>query len=608
MPWTPGIGVADLDLSGAFTPGVGVADLNLSILTTSDDRNLTVSATAGGMIGAIHLALDLGLLNSIASGAAGAWQDGETRAAGWIDTHADASAYWTGTFALWGDGHGLRGGSADAWRDSTRHSAVAADSFQDAALCAGRQSDAWRDAPLAAIRGRDGFQDAAGLSGGRVARWNEGQPVQIAAFATFREGSPGAARVAQYFSDATRITPSRFEKWRQAGYPAHARRTVPPIVVPGRDVFWDGHLDLRCPVPSFPVYLNLQESQCGGALAYIPILRVYRVLNSSVLVRLPDRTELPCIAQTVETDSESWCWSLSATLKSDPAWTLLRPVDGQPWEVESTINGRVWQFVVDEITSDRSFGSHTVSLRARSRSAWLDDPYQPSITVTSASATSAQQVAELALDGTGWSLVWPVDEALAAIDWLIPAGVYSRQGTIIGRVGTIVKTVGWGLYTDPALDSLTAYPHYPMASWLWGALSPVLSIPEDVAVTIQRQPVYAPSYNGLYLSGTDAGKLVFAKIAGTDGLLQPADPLVDSLFCDESGVAARQRAIYELSKSGFSETLTVATPYLTAMGLLRPGQLLEVGSLRGMIRKVSVTAAWDRGLKVIQTLGLEVRP
>ena len=608
MPWTPGIGAADLDLTGAFTPGVGVADLNLSELTSSDDRNLTVAATAGGMVCAIHLALDYGLLNSIASGAAGAWRDGDPRAAGVADSHGDATPYRAGTFALWGEGQGVRGGSAEAWRDSIRHRAIAADRFGDGARCAGNRADAWRDAPLAALGVRDGFQDAAPISGSRRATWNEGQPVQIAALATFRDGSPVAAAVLHRFADGSRIAPGFFERWRQAGYPAHAKRYVPPIIVPGRGVFWDSHLDLRCPVPSFPVHLNLQEFQCGGALAYIPILRVYRVLNSSVLVRLPDRTELPCVSQTVETDSESWCWSLSATLKSDPAWTLLQPVDGQPWEVESTINGRVWQFVADEITSDRSFGSHTVSLRARSRSAWLDDPYQPSITVTSASATSAQQVAELALDGTGWALVWPLDDALAAIDWLIPAGVYSRQGTIIGRVGTIAKVAGWGLYTDPALDILTAYPHYPAASWLWGALSPVLSIPEDVAVTIQRQPVYAPSYNGIYLSGTEAGKLVFAKIAGTDGLLQPQDPLIDSLFCDESGVAARQRAIYELSKSGFSETLTVATPYLTAMGLLRPGQFLEVGALRGMIRKVSVAAVWERGLKVTQTLGLEVRP
>jgi len=83
---------------------------------------------------------------------------------------------------------------------------------------------------------------------------------------------------------------------------------------------------------------------------------------------------------------------------------------------------------------------------------------------------------------------------------------------------------------------------------------------------------------------------------------------VDSLFCDESGVTARQRAIYELSKSGFSETVTATMPYLPALGVLRPGQFVQVGAVRGMIRKVSIAAVWERGLKITQTLGLEVRP
>jgi hypothetical protein len=282
MPWTPGVGVADLDLTGAFTPGVGVADLNLSELTSSDDRNLTVAGTAGGMVCAIHLALDYGLLNSIASGAAGAWRDGETRAAGVADGQGNAPAVRVSTFALWGDGLGVRGGSADAWRDSIRHSVSAIEQFSYAPLCAQLCADTWRDAPLAAISLRDGFQDATPLSGVLRETWNEGQPVQIAALATYRDGSPVAAAVWHRVDDGARITPWFFERWRQAGYPAHARRYVPPIIIPGRGVFWDSHLDLRCPVPSFPVHLNLQEFQCGGALAYIPILRVYRVLNASV--------------------------------------------------------------------------------------------------------------------------------------------------------------------------------------------------------------------------------------------------------------------------------------------------------------------------------------
>lgn len=606
--FTPGVGVCDLNLSGAFTPGVGVCGLNLSELTASDDRTLTVAASMGGLASAIHLALDTGLLNSIGHGTSGSWRDGEPATTARVHRYQDAHSRTVHERAGWNEGAVAAGNAGTTWRDAQRLTAKAIAGFRDATLQSGARSATWRDARFIAPARVAGFRDAARLSGAVAARWQDGAPIQLQRVATFQDALPVTRVVIQRVADAVRLTPITIASWRQAGYPAHAKRVIPPIIVPGRGVFWDATLDVRCPLLSFPVHLNLQETQCNGALAYIPIQRSYIVLNSAVLVRLPDRTELPCIALAIETDSESWCWSLSATLKSDPAWPLLQPVSEQPWEVEATLNGRVFQFVVDEVTSDRAFGNHTVTLRARSRSAWLDDPYQPSITVTAADATTAQQVAENALDGTGWALVWPVDDALAAIDWLIPAGVYSRDGTIIGRVGTIAKTVGWGLYTDPTADTLTAYPQYPLASWLWGALSPVIAIPEDVTPTIQRQPVFAVPYNGLYLAGTTAGKLVFAKIAGTDGLLQPQAPIVDSLFCDESGVAARQRAIYELSKSGFSETVTATMPYLPALGVLRPGQFVQVGAVRGMIRKVSIAAVWERGLKITQTLGLEVRP
>ena len=49
------------------------------------------------------------------------------------------------------------------------------------------------------------------------------------------------------------------------------------------------------------------------------------VVNSASLVRWPDLKALPVTSMTVETDADSWCWSLSATLAGSGAYDLVQP-------------------------------------------------------------------------------------------------------------------------------------------------------------------------------------------------------------------------------------------------------------------------------------------
>ncbi len=609
MVWSPGVGTAHLELKGAFTPGVGTANLDLSAAVSTNDRLITVAAITGGMVAAVHLQSDTGLQNSLAGTCLSGWSEGRLSGRVHREIIADSERDILGYRAPWRDGRLKATAANDSWRDSPRVAAHHLATWGDANTVSSAHRERFTDLDRVAVRIGESWQEASRLSSAQVERNLGAARLDRTTRALWSDARPAVRAHQSAFSDGPRLAVRFRTHWKQAGYPATGIREIVIPVTPGRGVFWTTALNLRCALRDFPVPLNLQETPCREALAYIPILRTYIVLNTASLVRLPDRTELPWTSITVATDSESWCWTLSATLLSDAAWALLQPVDESPWEVEATINSRTHQFVVDTVTSNRKFGYHSVSLSARSRSAWLDDPYQPSITVTYSDATTAQQVATDALDGTGWSLAWPEDSG-TPIDWGIPAGVYSRDGTIIGRIGTIAKTVGWGLYTDPTADTLTAYPQYPVASWLFDSLTPALEMTEDPTYTIAREPVYATGYNGVYIAGTSAGKLVKAKIAGTDGLLMPQAPIVDSLFCDDSGIAARQRALYELSKSGYSETLTITLPYLTELGILKPGQYITVGTISGLVRKTSVTAEWtkDGALKIIQTLGLEVRP
>lgn len=642
MPWTPPVGGAALTLAGAYEPPIGGRALSIGSEGTID-RALTVAAAtavtaaialispvvsisvdgqiqttaalAFGTLAPTYLAaagqtqtLALGRflvdvpLGNVVTGAVGATFD-----QGPLLTLAQAA-----TFA-----HGATVSPAlpVTWRPGALQEQVGWGGWSLAARIDAQGRSIWQDANPQPATGGSGWQPAPRLQVSALPTWNTAAAVSVAApgvwigapflaeqwGAAWNEAATLGVGLEGRWSDGLNISPAERTIWQDAGYPLNVR-PVPPVPPPDPPLPWANQpLSLRCPWP-WTGRLHLGDAPCGLAKVYYPLQRSYFVLNSASLTLLPERTPLPCTSMTVATDSGSWCWTLSANLSTPEAWTLVEPLpSGFPREVEATINGRVWQFALDNAQLSRAFARTGVSLTGRSRSAWLDDPYQSSITVTHTETRSAQQIAEAALEWTGWGLTWQLT------DWTVPARTYSRQGTIIGRISTIVKTVGGALYSDPVLAILTAYPQYPQPSWLWAALTPELSIPEAALISLQRQPQQTPTYNGLYLAGTQTGRLVFAKIAGTDGLLRPQEPLVDSLFCDEIGAAARQRAIAELSQAGFSYEATLETLYPPELGLIRPGQYLEAGDLRGMVRGVAIRAGWSGHLSVRQTLTLEQR-
>lgn len=641
MPWTPPVGGAALTLAGAYEPPIGGRALSIGSEGTID-RALTVAAATAvtAAIALISPVVSISVEGQIQTTAALAFDvlapvyfsiAGQTQTLaisrflvdvplGNVVTGAVGATFDQGPLLTLAQAASFTQGATVSpalpvtWQPSALHDRIGWGGWSTASPLDVGGFSTWQDAmPQPALSG-SGWQTAPRLQAGAAPTWNEAAALSTAAPGSWigapflcdpwgvawHESATLSLGLEGRWADGLNLNPFERTTWQDAGYPRNVR-PVPPVPPPDPPLPWANQpLSLRC--SSWSGRLHIGDAPCGLAKIYYPIQRSYFVLNSASLTLLPDRTPLPCTSMTVATDSGSWCWTLSANLSTPEAWTLVEPLaSGYPREVEATINGRVWQFALDNAQLSRTFTRTGVSLTGRSRSAWLDDPYQTSITVTQKETRSAQQIAEDALELTGWGLVWQLT------DWTVPARTYSRQGTIIGRVGTIVKTVGGALYSDPVLAILTAYPQYPQPAWLWAALTPNLSIPEAALLTLQRQPRQSPSYNGLYLSGTQVGRLVFAKIAGTDGLLRPQEPLVDSLFCDEIGAAARQRAIAELSQSGFSYESTLETLYPPELGLIRPGQYLEAGDVRGMVRGVSIRAGWSGQLTVRQTLTLEQR-
>ena len=324
-------------------------------------------------------------------------------------------------------------------------------------------------------------------------------------------------------------------------------------------------------------------------------------LNSASVVRLPDLTPIEVSSITVETDFDSWCWALTATLKGKDTWELVKPINSLPREVLVTINGLEWKFMLDVPSQNRAFNSESNSLKGRSRSAWMNDPYVKNVDRHETQAREMVQLAEKAIENTGWTLDWQLE------NWVVPGGRYNSLNTPIGALIRLVNVTDDGLYTDPALQVMTAYKRWPVASWLIDGATADVGIPDAALISLSRSPVYTTPLNGVYVSGINFGVLAFVKIAGTDGALQPDAPFVDELICDEAGVAARQRGLNILSKAGAGFTLECETLLNDEVGLIIPGKIIEVAGIKGVTRSVRISAQWQNGLQVRQSIGLERR-
>ncbi len=630
--YVPPVGLATFQLNSSYSPPVGLVSFVLG--GASNDRTLSISARTGGAHAAIRIrggasrvaiaartsgarahavvAYDPNLLSAVHAVTSDSWGDAPLKVSSTTATWREAPQRMRGTVARF-DAADLRiGAAAERWQQSPLLTGFGVDRWQEVVLRVSDTSDAWRNAPRLAHSAADRWRDLERQTHVAAGAWVMTLPrLALSRRDGWQQATPQSATLVDTFSDALLLVKSLVDRWRQLGYPTNARNPGPPIPIPqtgyvppvGLVRFY-----LRCPTPPVGlVTFRLSPTPCPEIpLFSIPILETYRVLNSCSLVRLPDRTPLPVTSLSIETDVDSWCWSLTAALAGPAGWDLLAPQAPGflPVEVEAMINGWTWQFLLDEPNLSRAFNRHSLLLKGRSRSAWLTEPFLRATSGVESNPRTAQQLAEQALDNLGWTLDWQLP-----VDWLIPGGLYSWNGTPIDQLIALAKPVDGCLYTDPAASILTAYLRYPTAAWLWDGQTADIGIPEAAVVSLEQAPDNKPELNGCYVSGTIAGYTAWVKIAGTDGALVPAEPVADPLLCHADALRARGIAI--LSASGPGTNLTaelLLTPEGgSGPGLLRPGLLAEIAGVRGMVRSVKVSAGWSNGLTVRQAIGIERR-
>lgn len=616
MPYTPPVGGAPLNISG--TPG----NTALNIGGGGDnDRSLTIAARTGGARATVQVSIlvratvaartsgaravarvayDPNLLSAVHAVTSERWCDGAPARAGTVSRWRAATALPASGRDRWRAAAPLRAGPVEHWRQSAALAGVGEDRWREADSRLNTCGDAWRQSARIVQDAREAWRDGATLNRGETAPWIRTLPRLTPDWRQqWSQGETLSRDWIDRHGDGARLIGVEIEHWRQAGYPANAANPGPAIPKPAPTP-WGARLNIVCPLPG--AALKIGRVPCVlVAEREVVKRRTYMSLNSASLVRWPDLTPLPCTSIAVETDFDSWCWGLTATLAGPDAWPLVQP-NPLACEVLAAINGFPWKFLLDVPLNARSFGSNRVTLKGRSRSAWLHSPYTPSRNLSESNPREIVQLADQALENTGWSIDWQ------AANWLVPAGRWTRTDTPIGALLRLIGATDDGLYTDPAAQIITAQPRWPVASWLLDGEVADLLVPEDAVITLTQAPVYSQPLNGVYVSGTTHGALALVKIAGTDGALQPDAPLTDELLCDPEGVAVRQRGLNALSDSGAGFEMDAELLLTPEVGLVRPGLVVSIAGMKGVARSIKVTAGWSGGaLKVRQSVGLERR-
>lgn len=310
----------------------------------------------------------------------------------------------------------------------------------------------------------------------------------------------------------------------------------------------------------------------------------YIVMNTVSLKRVSDGAAIPIMGMEIGTDLDSWCWNLSATLRREVDLDLVRPAGGAPVEVEASINGNTWRFVIESYGHDRAYGQRGYSIAGRSLSAYLADPYSLPTSLLQASQMTAAQLADAALAGTGFTSNWQLT------DWLVPSGVYSVSNqTPIQQLLTIAAAAGGTVQSAMSATTISLQPRYAAMPWEWGGATVEATLPSYQSKRTSFEA--RPQYSGVYVSGQSQGVICFVKRSGSDGSDQPQMQTDALITATEAGLAKGKRI---LADSGPRSVESIVAPLFDNPGLLKPGMLIDVvdggSTWRGMVNSCRISA------------------
>jgi hypothetical protein len=335
-----------------------------------------------------------------------------------------------------------------------------------------------------------------------------------------------------------------------------------------------------------------------GQQIVIPVKRTYIVVNEVYLLRVADSALLDPLQLSITVDCDSWVVSWSGSVpfsQRDLVWPGEDPV-----QLLAGINGYEFALRVDKAVQARQFGQRVISISGRGVAAELGADLAPLVDYANATAMTAQQLINAALEFTDYDLAWDI------ADWLVPAGALGLRGAPADVARHVAEAAGAVLQASWSGKQLRMLPRYPVLPWDWSTAVPDVIIPAAVSETDSIEFVEKPNYNLVYVSGEQAGVLGRVKRAGSAGD-KPAPMVTHPLITHAD--AARQCGSSILADTGNRVLLQTTMPVLEESGIIGVCLLAEFSdgakTRRGITRTNTITAS----LPVVrQTLTIEAAP
>ncbi|WP_420229029.1 hypothetical protein ACOBWA_08385 [Psychrobacter sp. ER1] len=355
-------------------------------------------------------------------------------------------------------------------------------------------------------------------------------------------------------------------------------------------------------------YLVLTAKESDGTEP-TPSKGVIFVTNSVSLTRSDDGREIKLLGFSVGIDSNSYCWTFSATVPLSE----LSKVDTareQQIGVDFTCNGNLWRFILDSCEDSIQFGESSLTIKGKSRAMLLASPYSSQRGFKFDTAMSARQIAEAELNRNGVPSGFTLDWQLAGVNgWNVPANTYSYSNkTPINSLQWIAEAAGGFINADMSADVLHVLARYPIPSWEWAAQTPSINLTQSLITSRSRGRVNKPAYNGVTIYGeNDGGIGALIKRTGTSGGYQP--PMVTSdLMTDQDAAISRGKMI--LSDTGDIGNIGISMPLIADIGVLKPSTLIGVNDGEqwvGMVRGTTITGrlSSNRALEIDQSIDVE---
>ncbi len=337
-----------------------------------------------------------------------------------------------------------------------------------------------------------------------------------------------------------------------------------------------------------------------GEPVFVPVRRVYFVINNVTLYRVSDGAPVPVFNLSLSLDASSWAWGFDAVLPAKAEALVAGSATG-PVELVASVNGTPFRVLAESISRERIFGDASIRISGRGHNAVLAAPYAPMMTFSNTEGRTARQLMDDVLTVNGIPLGWAVDWGLT--DWNVPAGAFAQQGSWIEALTAIAGAGGGYLIPHPSAQTIRVRHRYPVAPWEWSTVTPNFVLPVDAVARESLRWLEKPAYNRVFVAGQDVGVLGQVTRAGTAGdVLAPM--VVDPLITDAA--VARQRGIAVLADTGHQIEVSLRLPVLAETGIIEPGAFVEYqdGSVTrlGLVRSTQVEAGMP---EVWQTLGVQ---